>query len=366
MMRRALELARRGEGFVEPNPCVGAVIVDSQRRLVGEGEHQRYGAPHAEVMALRQAGSAAEGKTLFVTLEPCAHHGKTPPCADAVIQAGIRRVVIAVADPAHHGAGSGIERLKQAGIDVEVGLCVEEGSELIAPFTTLMTRQRPFVLAKWAMTLDGKLATRTGSSKWISNEQSREIVHTIRGRMDAILVGVGTALADDPLLTARPSGARTALRVVLDPNARLPVSSRLIRTIDEAPVLIVVSEQAEPERVSALENAGAEVFVSPLRDDGLGIELSPVMQELGRRRLTNLLVEGGSRVLGTFLDEQLIDEVHCFIAPKLVGGSQALTPIGGLGSELIPQQPTLVKPVMQMVGEDLYLHGRVSRTPESL
>ncbi|SFJ00791.1 bifunctional diaminohydroxyphosphoribosylaminopyrimidine deaminase/5-amino-6-(5-phosphoribosylamino)uracil reductase RibD [Planctomicrobium piriforme] len=361
VMRRALELARRGLGRVEPNPCVGAVLVDDRLTLLGEGYHELYGGPHAEVMALRQAGSAAAGSTLFVTLEPCAHHGKTPPCADAVIAAGIRRVVIATHDPAPHTGGSGIAKLKAAGINVEVGLCGDEAARLIAPFTTLFTQGRPYVHAKWAMTLDGKLATRTGSSKWISNARSREIVHQLRGRMDAILVGIGTALADDPLLTPRPAGLRSALRIVLDPNARLPLDSQLVWTAGECPVLVVVSDVAEDERLDALRNQGVEVLVSATSADGAGFEIAPILQALGQRRLTNLLVEGGSRVLGAFQDEGLIDEVHCFIAPKLVGGQNAISPIGGRGAAEMPELTSLIEPAIQVLDGDVYVRGMIRR-----
>jgi len=361
IMRRALELARRGAGSVEPNPCVGAVIVDDNQTLLGEGFHEVYGGPHAEVNALRNAGVAAAGGTIFVTLEPCAHHGKTPPCVAAIIAAGLRRVVVAARDPARHGAGSGVETLRDAGIEVEVGLCADEGESLLAPFTMRMTQNRPFVHAKWAMTLDGKLATHTRSSQWISNERSRQVVHEMRRKMDGILVGIGTALADDPLLTARPAGKRTAVRVVLDPNARLPLSSQLVRTQAQGPVLIFVSEQADATRVEQLRNADVEVLRTAPREDGTGLDLLPVLHELARRQVTNLLVEGGSRVLGAFFDESLIDEVHCFIAPKLAGGERSLTPIGGAGLETIPSQPDLVQPSIEILDGDVYIHGRIRR-----
>ncbi len=370
VMHRALELATRGEGRVEPNPCVGAVIVDENLRLIGEGYHPFFGGPHAEVMALENAGVAARGATLFVTLEPCSHHGKTPPCSDAVIAAGIRRVVISVADPAKHdkgsGAATGIEQLRAAGIEVSVGMCGPEGSELLAPFTTFMMQRRPFVHAKWAMTLDGKLATRTGHSQWISNEQSRAKVHALRSRMDAILVGIGTALADDPMLTARPSGSRTPLRVVLDPNARLPLDSQLVKTSSEIPLLVFVSEQADKIRVESLKETATEVIAVSAQEGGRGLELLPVLTELARRDVTNLLVEGGSHILGAFHDADFIDEVHCFVAPKIVGGEQAKTPIAGQGAENIPQHPSLIHATWQSLDGDLYLRGRVDRSSTSV
>src|SRR5207253_7885382 len=216
--RRALELAERGRGYVEPNPLVGAVVVHDGR-IIGEGWHQRYGEAHAEVNALTAAGDAARGATLYVTLEPCCHHGKTPPCTDAVLRAGVQRVVAAMLDPFPQVSGKGADLLRAAGVTVDVGLCEAEARRLNAPYLKLLATGLPYVTAKWAMTLDGKIATRTGDSKWISNEASRRRVHELRGRMDAIIVGIGTALADDPLLTARPTGPRTPARIVLDSRA---------------------------------------------------------------------------------------------------------------------------------------------------
>lgn len=361
VMQRALELARLGAGYVEPNPCVGAVIVDSELNLLGEGYHERYGGPHGEVMALRQAGDLARGATIFVTLEPCAHHGKTPPCADAVIQAGIRRVVCAVGDPAGHNQGAGFERLKQAGIAVDVGVCHEEGQALLAPFTMLMTQGRPFVHTKWAMTLDGKIASRTGSSKWITNTKSRERVHQLRGRMDGILVGVGTVVTDDPLLTARPVGPRQPVRIVLDPHGRTPLNSQLLQTQADGPVLIVVSDLAAKQQLGALRKTGADVFVCPLLTDGRRFDLVQLLQEFGRRRMTNLFVEGGHHVLGAFQDAGLIDEVHCFVAPKIIGGEDALTPVGGVGGEAMPETSSLLHPTIEVLGDNVYITGRIRR-----
>src|SRR5262245_18558580 len=236
-MRLALNLARRGQGFVEPNPMVGAVVVRDGEKIA-EGWHQRFGEAHAEVNALVQAGDATRGATLYVTLEPCCHRGKTPPCTDAVIQAGISRVFAAMADPFPQVAGGGIAKLRAAGIAVDVGVLEAEARALNAPYLTLLLKQRPYVHAKWGVPLDGKLATRTGQSKWISGEESRRRVHELRGRMDAIIVGAGTVRADDPLLTARPPGPRTAVRVVLTRRGEVPPGCQLLRTAREIPVLV--------------------------------------------------------------------------------------------------------------------------------
>lgn len=363
VMRAACELAARGIGRVEPNPPVGAIVVDAERRVLGRGWHQQYGGPHAEVFALAEAGAAAEGATLFVTLEPCCHFGKTPPCSRAVIAAGIRRVVIAKSDPAAHVNGGGIAELQQAGIAVEVGLLANVAARLTAPFIKLMTRGLPWVHAKWAMTLDGKLASRSGHSQWISGSESRRIVHELRGRMDGIVVGIGTALADDPQLTARPPGLRTACRIVIDSQARLPVSSRLVQTAREQPVLCVVGDRAPADRLAALRAAGVEVLVSATDDNGQ-VRISDWLAELGRRRLTHLLVEGGGRLLGALFDAAAVDEVHAFIAPKIVGGANAVSPVMGAGLARIPES-LLHEREVQLLGDDVYLHGFLRRSCES-
>ncbi|HEY3967178.1 MAG TPA: bifunctional diaminohydroxyphosphoribosylaminopyrimidine deaminase/5-amino-6-(5-phosphoribosylamino)uracil reductase RibD, partial [Planctomycetaceae bacterium] len=322
VMRRAIEIARRGAGLVEPNPLVGAVIVDEGLRLLGEGWHEKFGGPHAEIMAIANAPGAVRGATLYVTLEPCCHFGKTPPCVDAVLAAGLRRVVVAMSDPFPAVAGQGLRKLREANIEVEVGLLEVDAKRLTAPFRKLVEQGRPYVHAKWAMTLDGRLASRTGASKWISNETSRAVVHQLRGRMDAVVIGIGTALADDPLLTARPAGPRVATRVVLDSHARLPGEAQLVNTIGQAPLLIVVGPAAPGERIAALRGRGAEVLqlaAGPTGSHNNRPAVAALLAELGRRRMTNVLVEGGGEILGAFFDAQFIDEVHVFIAPKLLG-----------------------------------------------
>jgi diaminohydroxyphosphoribosylaminopyrimidine deaminase/5-amino-6-(5-phosphoribosylamino)uracil reductase len=353
-MNRALELAERGRGAVEPNPLVGAVVV-RDGLCVGEGWHERFGGPHAEIHALAQAGAQARGATLYVTLEPCCHHGKTPPCTDAVLAAGITRVVAALTDPFPRVAGGGLAQLRQAGVTVEVGLGESEARRQNAPYLKLLSAGRPYVHAKWAMTLDGKIATRTGDSKWISNPASRQIVHALRGRMDGILVGIGTALADDPLLTARPAGPRTATRVVLDTQARLPLGSQLVKTAREIPTLVAVTAGAN---ASPLKQAGCEVLICPSDEHGQ-VSVPALLTELGRHRWTNLLIEGGGAVLGSFLDAQLIDEVHVFIAPRLVGGETARSAVLGQGVERIEQALQLSHLEVRSLEGDVYLRGWV-------
>jgi len=341
-MDRALRLAQRGRGAVEPNPLVGAVIVH-HHRLLGEGWHQRYGGPHAEIHALQQAGAAARGATLYVTLEPCCHFGKTPPCTQAVLAAGIARVVVALADPFPQVAGAGLQQLRQAGVEVVVGIREQEARQLNAPYLTLLSKRRPWIIAKWAMTLDGRIATATGDSRWISNEQSRAIAHRRRGQVDAILIGSGTALADDPALTARPPGPRTATRVILDRRGRLPATAQVVRTARQVPTLIV-SSHPNPQWLAA----GCEVLDS---------DVPGLLAEMGRRRWTNLLVEGGAGVLGAFFDNNLIDEVEVYLAAKIVGGAKALSPVAGKGVDWLREAVVFQSNVAVLNG-DVWITGR--------
>jgi diaminohydroxyphosphoribosylaminopyrimidine deaminase / 5-amino-6-(5-phosphoribosylamino)uracil reductase len=357
-MQRALELARLGQGGVEPNPMVGCVIVrDGQ--IVGEGHHQQYGGPHAEVHALAAAGEAARGATLYVSLEPCCHHGQTPPCTEAILAAGVVRVVAAMRDPFPLVDGQGIANLQAAGIDVSFGLCEAEARELNAPFLKLVTQSCPWFIAKWAMTLDGRVATRAGDSQWISSEASRAIVHNLRGRVDAIMIGRGTALADDPRLTARPPGLRVPVRIIMDTHAQLPLESQLVRTANEFETLVAVSIEADRAKCRALAQAGCEVFA--LAASTPEERLQEFVEELAGRQLTNILVEGGPTLLGSMFDAGLIDEVHAFIAPKLIGGTFAKGPVAGVGRALIDEAAKLRNLETRQIGDDIYITGRIQR-----
>ncbi len=358
VMRHAIQLAQRGGGAVEPNPPVGSVIVDDRLQLISEGWHQRFGGPHAEVQALAAAGELAQGATLYCTLEPCSHHGKTPPCAPAVIASGIRRVVIGTRDPAPHVDGRGMAQLRQAGIEVEVGVCEPEARRLIAPFRRLMLEGRPWVHAKWAMSLDGRIATYNGDSKWISNAQSRAMAHELRGQCDAIVVGIATVIQDDPLLTARPPGPRVAVRVVLDSQARTPLTSQLVRTARDQPVLVATSRQAPAERVEALRAAGVETLsLAGTPSDPNRPSLRCLLDELGRRCMTHVLLEGGAGVLGSAFDDGLVDECHVFVAPLLIGGRGALSPVGGVGQEWMKDLRALTSVQVAALGDNVYLRG---------
>ncbi|MEQ8786918.1 MAG: bifunctional diaminohydroxyphosphoribosylaminopyrimidine deaminase/5-amino-6-(5-phosphoribosylamino)uracil reductase RibD [Pirellulaceae bacterium] len=362
-MRRALELASRGRGYVEPNPMVGCVIVAGEGStagdVVGEGWHRQFGGPHAEIEALRIAGSRARGATMYVTLEPCSHHGKTPPCCEAVVSAGVARVVVAQEDPFPEVAGRGIRTLREAGLHVEVGVAEVEATTLNAPYLKLLSTRRPWVIAKWAMTLDGKIATSAGDSRWISGGASRAVVHELRGRVDAILVGSGTAHTDDPLLTARPPGARTALRIVVDSRASLASTSRLAATAREIPLLAAVGREAPEKERLRLQELGCEV----LSCDGAthADRLAQLLDELGRRRMTNVLVEGGARLLGTCFDMRAVDEAHVFVAAKVFGGQSAPTAVGGEGVPRVADALWMDAPAITELDGDVYLHGRLSR-----
>ena len=361
LMQLALQHARRGEGHVEPNPMVGAVVATLDGVVISTEYHRRFGGAHAEINAIEAAGSATVEKDLYVTLEPCSHFGKTPPCADAVIKAGFRRVFVGCRDPAPHVAGQGIQRLRDAGVEVTVGVCESEARRLIAPFEMLMLQRRPWVHAKWAMTLDGRIASRAGHSKWISSDASRALVHQLRGRMDAIITGAGTVRSDDPLLTARPAGARTPLRVVIDADGTsLHADTNLIKSPLQAPVLVCVADDTATDELARLKSLGVEVMACAVSEPGR-IDLSAVMAELGRRGCTNVLTEAGSGILGSLFDSSLIDEVHIFIAPRLIGGTSARGPIGGLGRESIPTIPNVKHIRQTSIGDDLLIEGDVCR-----
>ncbi len=354
-MQQALELALRGEGQVEPNPMVGCLIARDDQKI-SEGWHTRFGGPHAEAIALEAAQESLAEATLYVTLEPCCHHGKTPPCSDAIIASGIRRVVIADMDPSSRVNGAGIGQLEDAGVEVHQGLLQEQARALLAPYRKTIRCGTPWVIAKWAMTLDGRIATRTGSSQWISSEASRKVAHELRGRMDAIIVGRGTVTSDDPLLTARPPGPRIPLRVIVTNHAAVPADSQLLKTATEFPLLVSCGPETDPDQIARLEQAGCEV----LQLDAPGNTIPGLLAELGKRQMTNVLVEGGSRLLGAFRDGDHVDEVHVFMAPKLVGGDQAPGPLGGTGSEQMADALSLENPQFTTLQDDIYLHGRLA------
>lgn len=335
LMRRALRLAARGQGRVEPNPMVGCIIA-AGGRIIGEGYHQRFGGPHAEIRALRRCRASPRGASAYVTLEPCGHLGKTPPCTEALIQAGVRRVVLALRDPGPQVAGRGLKKLRAAGIRVETGLLAEQAAELNAPYIKLVRQKRPWVILKWAQSLDGRIATRTYDSKWISDPRARADAHRLRGRMDAILVGRQTVLTDDPQLTCRVGRVRrVATRVVLDARLRTPPTAKLVRSARRVPTWMVCAVGAPRSRAKALQAAGC--VVHRVARDGDRLSLSAILDLLGGHEMTNVLVEGGGRLLGSFVDQRLADEFHVYLAPLLIGGAEAVSALDARGPATVSQ-----------------------------
>jgi len=363
-MRRALDLARLGLGRVEPNPMVGAVVVQGEA-VVGEGHHARFGGPHAEVAALQAAGPRARGAEMFVSLEPCCHHGKTPPCTDAIVAAGVRRVVAAVQDPFPDVSGRGLQRLRDAGIDVTVGVLEAEARRLNAAFFKHQGTGRPLVIAKWAMTLDGRLATAAGESKWISGKAARQRVHEVRRICDAVLVGIGTALADAPSLTVRhvkPLPERgQPTRVVLDERLALPADQEPAASAAETPVLVYTTAEAldrQASRADALRAAGCELVAVPALD--AGVDAAAVLDDLGRRGMSRVLVEGGARVLGSFIAARLVDRVMVFVAPRLLASADALGPLAGPDGRALADALAVYDRTLVEIGPDVLIEGRVS------
>jgi len=331
-MKLALRLAARGVGWVSPNPMVGAVVVQGGE-IVGRGYHRRAGAPHAEVEALRQAGAAAQGAELYVTLEPCNHQGRTPPCTQAILAAGITKVVMAARDPNPHVTGGGADFLSSHGIKVEIGLLEAQARRLNEAWFKWVATGLPWVMAKAACSLDGKIATHTGESQWLTGEAARAFGHQLRHRADAMLVGLGTLLADDPQLTTRLPGRRgqDPIRVVLDSRLRLPLEARVLHLNSQASTWVACTGEGakDKEKVKALKALGAEVLVLP-EEDGR-VALQPLLRFLGRRQVQSVLVEGGAETLGSFFDQRLVDQFFFFYAPKFLGGKDTPGVLAGRG-----------------------------------
>ena len=359
-MELALELARKALGRTSPNPMVGAVVV-KDGRIVGKGYHARAGTPHAEIHALREAGEDASGATLYVTLEPCCHHGRTGPCTEAVIQAGIKKVVMAMADPNPLVAGKGAQKLRASDIEVSCGVLEAEARRLNEVFIKYISTGLPYVVLKTAMTLDGKIATAGGESKWITGPRAREQVHQLRDRYDAILVGIGTVLADDPSLTARlpDREGRDPVRVILDSRAATPPGAKILTQNSEAQTIIVTTGEAPQGNVEQLENAGAVVL--KMSGNSAGIALPDLLRELAKREITSVLVEGGARVNGSFVRDKLVDKVFWYIAPKIIGGSKAPCPVGGPGIELLKDALQVENIEVHKLGNDICIEGYVVR-----
>ncbi len=355
-MRLALELAEQARGRTSPNPMVGAVIV-KDGEIVGKGYHQKAGTPHAEVHAMNEAGEHAKGATLYVTLEPCSHYGRTPPCSEAVIAAGIADVYVALKDPNPLVSGRGIKRMTEAGLEVHVGLLEDEARRMNEIFIKYITTRKPFVLLKTAMTLDGKTATSVGHARWVTGPAARERVHQLRDLYDAILVGVNTVLADNPSLTCRlPGGGRDPIRIILDSQARTPAEAKVITQESEASTCLVMTDKAPLDRIKLLSSGKAKIMRTSLDLHGR-VDLRELMSKLGEMEITSLLVEGGAEVAASFLEAGLVDKILTFIAPKIIGGSQAPGPVGGLGKALMDQAVRLTEINWGQIGDDFFIEG---------
>jgi len=357
-MAMALKEAAKGRGHTLPNPMVGCLVVGKNREVIARGYHRHVGAAHAEIVALKRAGPRAKGATMYVNLEPCCHQGRTGPCTKAIIRAGIKRIYIGARDSNPLVNGRGLRALRRAGVEVELGLLADEAKRLNVAFEHAMKTGRPRVIAKIAQSLDGCVATRTGQSKWITSQEARKKGHAMRADVSAILVGVGTVMADDPRLTSREHG-REPMRVILDTQARTPNKSRVVRLgkRSKSPTVIFVSSTAPAARRNALEKAGAQTIMCRLR--GGRVDIGRVLEILGELEVRSLLVEGGPTVLGAFADTQRIDELHAFISPKVIGGVDALGAIGGRGAKHLTDSIALADVQSEWLGPDMHVWGRV-------
>jgi len=352
-MKRALRLAEAGRGRTSPNPVVGAVLV-KRGKVVGEGYHAKIGGAHAEIIGLHQAGEKARGAVLYLNLEPCTHYGRTPPCVPQIIKAGVKRVVIGMKDPNPVVNGKGIEALKESGLDVKVGVLGKECRRLNEAFCKYILKKEPFVVLKVAATLDGKIATRNGDSKWISGEASRRFVHKLRDEVDGVLVGIGTVLRDDPLLTARMKEGREPYRIVLDSRLKIPEEAKVFEN-SPLEVILATTGSAPQDKIERLEKRGVRVLIIDSKEGR--VNLRSCLSKLGEIGIMNLLVEGGSRVNGSFLDEGLVDKFLLFLSPKLIGDPQSVGIFGGRGVSNLKEAVGLKEIKTKRMGEDIFVEG---------
>ncbi len=363
-MLRAIELAAKGAGHTNPNPMVGAVIV-KDGRIIGEGYHEQYGSLHAERNALKncaERGESAEGAVMYVTLEPCCHYGKQPPCTEAVIASGIKKVFVGSSDPNPKVAGKGVQILRDAGIEVTEGFLKEACDDLNPVFFHYISTGEPFVALKYAMTADGKIATGSGKSQWITNEEARAHVHELRNYYTGILAGIGTVLADDPLLTCRREGGRNPVRIILDSRLRIPVESKLIDTAKEVPLILVCSELVNDDRKVFLRELGAEVLEVPENPDGT-VSIPEALKALGKRGIDGILVEGGGTVNASFVQSGKVNRVYTYIGAKIFGGSGKFTPVSGCGIDCVEEAMILSDPSVRTFGDDVLIRYEAKKRP---
>ena len=373
-MNRAIELAKKGAGWTNPNPLVGAVIV-KDGRIIGEGYHRRYGELHAERNAIASLKESAKGATIYVTLEPCCHYGKTPPCTEAILENEIQRVVIGSRDPNPKVAGKGVKMLRNAGVLVEEDFMREECDRLNPIFFHYITRHIPYVIMKYAMTADGKIATKTGASKWITGEEARMEVQRLRHRCMGIMAGIGTVLSDDPMLNVRISGGRSPVRIICDSHLRIPLDSRICRTAKEYPTIVAcapdiqgemagtgngeskVREESQRKKIRKLEELGIQVL--PVADGSGHVDIGELMQILGSRGIDSILLEGGGTLNDSALRTGIVQEIWAFVAPKIFGGGEAKTPVAGVGIEAPEEAAALKLKSVSQIGEDLLMKYEV-------
>ncbi|MFA6078868.1 MAG: bifunctional diaminohydroxyphosphoribosylaminopyrimidine deaminase/5-amino-6-(5-phosphoribosylamino)uracil reductase RibD [Candidatus Omnitrophota bacterium] len=353
-MHIAIKLAKKAEGRTSPNPIVGALVVNGSQ-IVGRGYHKKAGLAHAEVNALKEAGRQARNATLYVTLEPCDHFGRTPPCTDAIVNSRIRRVVIGMTDPNPLNNGRGIKRLAAHGISVVSGVLEKEARSINEPYIKFITRKLPYVTVKAAESIDGKIATRLGDSKWITSDDSRRYVHELRSRVDAVMVGVNTVLRDDPLLTSRIRGAKQPLRIVVDSHLKTPLNAKLFANIRRSPLLIVAIERSP--RIKKYESKGAEILI--VKEKRGKVDLARLMKSLAVRGISHILVEGGGELNAAMIDSGLADKVLFFIAPMIIGGKDAITAVEGRGAAHISEALALKNVKVKRFSEDILIEGEV-------
>ena len=356
-MRRAIELAKKGGGYVHPNPLVGCVVV-KDGEIIAEGYHEKYGEFHAERNALTRCKTEIKGALLYVTLEPCCHYGKTPPCTEIIIEKGIKKVYVGILDPNPLVAGKGVKRLQDAGIEVEVGLCADEIRELNKVFLKYITTKRPYVIMKTAMTLDGKIAAFTGDSKWVTNEESRKMVHQLRSEMAGVIVGIGTVLADDPMLNVRLEGnPHQPIRIVVDSNLRISSESKLIRTAKDYRTIIATTQNNDCRDVQPYLSTGVEIL--DCQSNNGHVDINDLMSKLGSMGIDSLLLEGGGTMNAAFLEAGCVDEVWAFIAPKIIGGAAAQTAVSGDGIEKMSDAIQLQNIDIQNINGDILVKGKI-------
>ena len=355
-MRRAIELAKKGRGWTNPNPMVGAVIVKNGS-IIGEGYHEKCGELHAERNAIASLTESAEGATLYVTLEPCCHYGKTPPCVDQIIENRIKRVVIGMVDPNPLVSGKGVKKLQEAGIDVTVGILEDKCKKLNEVFIKYITKKKPFVVLKTAMSLDGKISTTSGESKWITDKEARENVHILRNELTAIMIGIDTVIIDNPELTCRIPNGRNPIRIVVDSNLRIPYDSKILQTAKKFKTIIATTEKARKEKIHKLKDLGIIVIETKSKNEK--VDLKDLMHKLGNQNIDSILLEGGSTLNYSALESGIVDKILVYIAPKIIGGMKSKTPVGGSGISHLKDAFKVRELSTSIIGKDILLQGYI-------